>query len=257
MELRHFDYEYSSISFTEEIFKFEDTTYTSSCNTQRYNKLCEIMTEDVYGWLLNKGLTRKPLDSDRKSFIWMSENSSDKLLILIHGAGDVRAGQWSRKLIIYKSVYFGSQWLYVEKAIDSGFDVLVTNGNENPSVRPETHANYVWKQYVTPSKTWKQVTIVAHSYGGVVTVNLAKNNANFQTLVKRVVFLDSVHKFNVNDKGDARALAILKPVSYFADGKNMCNGLICCANPILTVLTFNNSTDHTQLCNLNTPGKYI
>ena len=36
---------------------------------------------------------------------------------------------------------------------------------------PEEHASYVWKNYVKKSKA-KHVDIVAHSYGGVVTVSL-------------------------------------------------------------------------------------
>ncbi len=36
---------------------------------------------------------------------------------------------------------------------------------------PEQHAYYVWQNFVKKSKA-QHIDIVAHSYGGVVTVNL-------------------------------------------------------------------------------------
>lgn len=67
------------------------------------------------------------------SFIFASPNSlkSENLIILIHGSGVVRAGQWSRRLIINDSLSTGTQILYIRKARKLGYGVLVLNTNDN------------------------------------------------------------------------------------------------------------------------------
>jgi hypothetical protein len=82
---------------------------------QAYEDLGDAMTEEVYrlmeqyGGLVRMGI---PLDSDpgdeNTSFIFVTPNvlhahksgerSVEKVLILIHGSGAVRAGQWARRL---------------------------------------------------------------------------------------------------------------------------------------------------------------
>ena len=41
-------------------------------------------------------------EDEGKSFIFMSENAMtcDKLMVLIHGSGVVRAGQWARRWVV-------------------------------------------------------------------------------------------------------------------------------------------------------------
>ncbi|CAF4421874.1 unnamed protein product, partial [Adineta steineri] len=52
-------------------------------------------------------------------------------MIIIHGTGVVRAGQWSRKLIINENLSVGSQIDYILKARANGYAVIVTNTNLN------------------------------------------------------------------------------------------------------------------------------
>lgn len=61
----------------------------------------------------------------------MSEDAlvnPDKLLVLIHGNGVVRAGQWARRLIINEDLDSGTQIPYIKRAIEvsesSGMCVL-------------------------------------------------------------------------------------------------------------------------------------
>uniref|UniRef100_A0A8C5UMQ9 Arb2 domain-containing protein n=1 Tax=Malurus cyaneus samueli TaxID=2593467 RepID=A0A8C5UMQ9_9PASS len=98
------------------------------------------------------------IESEPKSFIFMSEDAlinPDKLLVLIHGNGVVRAGQWARRLIINEDLDSGTQIPYIKRAIEvtlnlpfhfffcllhvcmclscktEGYGVIVLNPNEN------------------------------------------------------------------------------------------------------------------------------
>ena len=51
--------------------------------------------------------------------------------------GVVRAGQWSRRLIINNGLDEGSQLLYIKRAIDRGYSVLVMNTNQNKDLSDE------------------------------------------------------------------------------------------------------------------------
>uniref|UniRef100_A0A1I7W653 GPI inositol-deacylase n=1 Tax=Heterorhabditis bacteriophora TaxID=37862 RepID=A0A1I7W653_HETBA len=74
-----------------------------------YEKVGNAMIEELYSLMENrynlKRLPLKPLDSqiqdDRVSFIFASPDFENKdiLLVLIHGMGAVRAGQWGRRLV--------------------------------------------------------------------------------------------------------------------------------------------------------------
>lgn len=51
----------------------------------------------------------------------MSEDAMtnpDKLMVLIHGSGVVRAGQWARRLIINEDLDSGTQIPYIKRAIE-------------------------------------------------------------------------------------------------------------------------------------------
>ncbi|XP_014114589.1 PREDICTED: protein FAM172A isoform X1 [Pseudopodoces humilis] len=74
------------------------------------------------------------IETEPKSFIFMSEDAlvnPDKLLVLIHGNGVVRAGQWARRLIINEDLDSGTQIPYIKRAIEEGYGVIVLNPNEN------------------------------------------------------------------------------------------------------------------------------
>lgn len=75
-----------------------------------------------------------------------------QLLVLMHGSGVVRAGQWARRytkivflifldrltkillifrLIINENLDTGTQLPFIERAIKEGYAVIVTNTNDN------------------------------------------------------------------------------------------------------------------------------
>lgn len=138
------------------------------------------------------------------SFIFSSQKqltNPKKLLILIHGSGVVRAGQWARSLIINHSVDSGTQVPYINEGRSRDFEVLSLNTNENigasgkklpDSESPVAHAKYVWENIVLPANP-ESVAIVAHSYGGHVTMWLARQYPDFfKAKVFAVAFTDSV-----------------------------------------------------------------
>jgi len=89
-----------------------------------------------------------PKKSEPTGFFFASDDiiKAEYLMIIIHGMGVVRAGQWSRKylvtflfinyilfvrLIINESIEVGSQLNYIQLAQARGYAVIVTNTNLN------------------------------------------------------------------------------------------------------------------------------
>ncbi|XP_055702964.1 FAM172 family protein homolog CG10038 [Phlebotomus papatasi] len=177
-------------------------------NQKRYEELGEVITDYVYNLLEARGMIKLPIPVDAPlgsgTFIYSTTRElcrPEKLMILIHGSGVVRAGQWSRSLIINDSIWSGTQLLYLEEARKQGYEVIITNTNDNyrdeksipGSEDSISHAMYVWKHYIIPSNP-KAVAIVAHSYGGIVTMELAKKHpAFFKDKVFAIGLTDSVH----------------------------------------------------------------
>ncbi|XP_038177069.1 cotranscriptional regulator FAM172A isoform X2 [Arvicola amphibius] len=119
-------------------------------NQKRYEALGEIITKYVYELLEKDCNLQKisiPVDateSEPKSFIFMSEDAltnPQKLMVLIHGSGVVRAGQWARRLIINEDLDSGTQIPFIKRAVDEGYGVIVLNPNENyiEVEKPKTH----------------------------------------------------------------------------------------------------------------------
>ncbi|XP_044930467.1 cotranscriptional regulator FAM172A isoform X3 [Mustela putorius furo] len=125
---------------TGEPFVFNYQEDLHRWNQKRYEALGEIITKYVYE-LLEKDCNLKkisiPVDateSEPKSFIFMSEDAltnPQKLMVLIHGSGVVRAGQWARRLIINEDLDSGTQIPFIKRAMDEGYGVIVLNPNEN------------------------------------------------------------------------------------------------------------------------------
>ncbi|KAL3209667.1 hypothetical protein MRX96_038090 [Rhipicephalus microplus] len=103
--------------------------------------------------------------------------NKDRLLILIHGSGVVRAGQWSRRLIINDSLKKGTQLPYIRRAQGLGYAVIVLNTNDTHRVidgvrvpvrdceTAEKHGRYVWEHIVEKRAPARHVAVVAHSFG--------------------------------------------------------------------------------------------
>lgn len=187
-------------SITDDPFQFD--VGSPAYNQQRYEALGETITKHIYQLLTEMGLHKidvKTGDDGPKSFVFANKpdvSQSDKLLILIHGSGVVRAGQWSRSLIINHSLDHGTQIPYIKRAIGLGYDVLVTNTNLHlkNSDSPTSHARHVWKDTLNSMKNVKNFAIVAHSYGGKVTAELSKKYPDvFLSKCFGIAFTDSVH----------------------------------------------------------------
>ncbi|KAK1176558.1 cotranscriptional regulator FAM172A isoform X1 [Acipenser oxyrinchus oxyrinchus] len=109
-------------------------------NQKRYEALGEIITNHVYELLEKECNMKKEIlpvdatDDEPKSFIYLTEDAlsnPDKLLVLIHGSGVVRAGQWARRLIINEDLDSGTQIPFIKRAVEEGYGVIVLNPNEN------------------------------------------------------------------------------------------------------------------------------
>jgi len=177
-------------------------------NQKRYEALGELITQHVYELLEHRGLHKIYIPSNipesAATFVFSTKKdltNVKKLLILIHGSGVVRAGQWARKLIINESINHGTQIPYIDTAKGLGYEVLILNTNDNQRngrdipghSSPTTHAISVWTQLVANAKI-ESIAIVAHSYGGVVAMDLTKKHGDaFRKKVFAVALTDSVH----------------------------------------------------------------
>lgn len=201
---------------TGEPYLFQVRPDDLSYNQRRYEALGDVITEHVYHLLETETHLKRiavPVnaqDHEPSSFIFASEDAftnKDRLLILIHGSGVVRAGQWSRRLIINDSLKKGTQLPYIRRAQGLGYAVIVLNTNDTHrsinGVRvpvsecetPEKHARHVW-EFIVEKTPARHVAVVAHSYGGVVAVNVAMEFfGSFSSRVFAVALTDSVHSF--------------------------------------------------------------
>lgn len=200
--------------------KFEFAASASqSENQRRYEAIGDVITEHVYELLEQNGLQRLYLNPNDKegAFVFSTKtdlSNTDKLLILIHGSGVVRAGQWSRSLIMNHSLDKGTQLPYIRRAKALGYEILITNTNHNyrpvngelkripGSENAPNHGRSVWDKFISPARNLRSIGIVAHSYGGIVTLDLAEHKLDeFKKLVFGVAFTDSVHSFGSAAKG--------------------------------------------------------
>ncbi|XP_066591964.1 FAM172 family protein homolog CG10038 isoform X2 [Prorops nasuta] len=197
---------------TNEGFEFnvsDDPHY----NQKHYEALGEIINNYVYELLEKEGLKRLPVPKNStkplnmRTFIFATEDAfeNEKLIILIHGSGVVRAGQWARRLIINDNLATGTQIPYVRKAKELGYGIIVLNTNDNHRIingkpckiegseDPHKHMEKVWMDYIKPSKA-NYIAIIAHSYGGECTVKFGITHVEeFKERVFAVALTDSVH----------------------------------------------------------------
>lgn len=122
---------------TDDGYQFE-VSKDPAFNQRRYEALGEVITDHVYDLLVENGLQKIHVPGDlperEATFVFSSKpdfTDTRKLLVLIHGSGVVRAGQWSRSLIINHSLDHGTQIPYIRRAKELGYEVLITNTNDN------------------------------------------------------------------------------------------------------------------------------
>ncbi|CAH2087242.1 unnamed protein product [Euphydryas editha] len=194
----------------DEPFQFNISDDHQECQTH-YEVLGAAITDHIYHLLqTHENLIKLPVprgsSEENGTFIFVSKDydKKDVLLVLIHGSGAVRAGQWARSLIINDCLETGTQIPYIRQAHARGYGIMILNPNDNyrqnkaisHSGSSEEHAKYVWKEYIQNTKA-SSILIVAHSYGGILTVMLAdKQKKLFEKRVKAVAFTDSVHSFS-------------------------------------------------------------
>ncbi|PIO52731.1 hypothetical protein TELCIR_25961, partial [Teladorsagia circumcincta] len=89
------------------------------------------------------------------------------VVLIIHGSGAVRPGQWSRRLILNESLETGSQIPYIQRATKNGWGVIVCSTNTDEEVQdyPRRHICAVYEQLLKDSPV-KRFFVVAHSRGG-------------------------------------------------------------------------------------------
>lgn len=220
---------------TDEPFKFEVKEGDRAYNQKHYEALGEVVTEYIYRALEEEVKLKRHLvpvdakENESKSFFFMSDDAmtNDKLMILIHGSGVVRAGQWARRLIINDDLNSGTMLPYIKRATQEGYGVVITNGNENyvwknkrrvpirGSESPEKHFVYVWDNFISKAAA-QTIVVVAHSYGGIVIVEGLQNCEGIMGRVKAIAFTDSVHSL-AHQRADKKLRTWMK--------KNSCNWL--------------------------------
>ncbi|KAI1703481.1 protein FAM [Ditylenchus destructor] len=159
--------------------------------TQPPYNLEKVLLQDLYyknGQLCGDRL----YDEDMYSFVFSTpqDQKFKHLVVLIHGSGVVRAGQWTRKLIINEGLDVGSQLPYIRECQKRGWGVIVMNTNDivcycyppksQSSSQGEGHGLYVWQKLVQPkcfNDHELKIAIVAHSYGGIVTMEILRDMA--------------------------------------------------------------------------------
>lgn len=226
-----------------------------SFNQKRYEAIGEIITNHIYELLETRcGLKKLYVPIDRQNtepqtFIFHSEDAftnPDKLLLLIHGSGVVRAGQWARRLIMNDCLDSGTQIPFIEEAKKQGYGVVVLNTNDNfvideagkrqkirGSEDPSNHVKYVWKHLVKSSSA-KNIAIIAHSYGGVCTVDLVKKYFDeVKNRVFAIAFTDSVHDLTYQSPSKHAIEWLLKV------GRNWVGS----AEPLDTPITYSRKVD--------------
>ena len=188
--------------------KFNYNTYDDAQkNRERYNRLGDYINEYIYDYLVNelklvKTYIPKDDSSSKRSFVFHTPNfsSSDNYkMVLINGSGVVRAGQWSRRIIMNDNLFEGSMIAYIRWGQENSMDILVLNTNEchkdyPMSTDPIKHAITAFKTFIAPIKAEKKVFIVAHSFGGVAVQELFETfKADLELKVKGIALTDSVH----------------------------------------------------------------
>ncbi|VDN89854.1 unnamed protein product [Brugia pahangi] len=151
-----------------------------------YEKIGLAITEEIYRIMENPpyNMERHYLDDTNKkrsAFIFLSKDWYEKenLVVLIHGSGSVRAGQWSRKLIMNENLNMGSQLPYLRICKRRDWGVVVMNTNMNITNNDPIELLPV---------------VVAHSAGGSVVAGIIENywSEEWMKRLKCVCLTDAV-----------------------------------------------------------------
>ncbi|KAK6111110.1 Arb2 domain family protein [Brugia pahangi] len=158
-----------------------------------YEKIGLAITEEIYRIMENPpyNMERHYLDDTNKkrsAFIFLSKDWYEKenLVVLIHGSGSVRAGQWSRKLIMNENLNMGSQLPYLRICKRRDWGVVVMNTNMNITNNDPIE--------LLPESRTPLEHVVAHSAGGSVVAGIIENywSEEWMKRLKCVCLTDAV-----------------------------------------------------------------
>ncbi|GMS88185.1 hypothetical protein PENTCL1PPCAC_10360, partial [Pristionchus entomophagus] len=173
-----------------------------------YEELGDAIGDVVYDLMEEMGLEKRFLvvgPNRRFYFVSPDYAQKERILVLIHGSGVVKAGQWARKLIINESLERGTQLAYIRRALDNDWGVVVLNYNEHCEGRegrchsPDAHGMEEWKHALPPAVEG-DVVVVAHSYGGSIISEAVRRGLR---------------------KGDERVLMVALTDSWFSEGEKV------------------------------------
>ncbi|VDN17201.1 unnamed protein product [Gongylonema pulchrum] len=225
---------------------FQDGQQYVFVDQASYEKLGAAVTEEIYQIMESPQykMTREYFgdgDKESNSFIFLSEgwDSKEHLVILIHGSGVVRAGQWSRRLIMNEGLDAGSQLPFLRKCEELGWGVIVMNTNLNfytpdkyfpvsfflilirtpcqtdhgsceisNGSSPVEHGTTVWQTYVAKAKA-RCIAVIAHSAGGSVIAGIIENcwSTEMANRLRCVCLTDAAFKLS-----SAVNLTLLPPI---------------------------------------------
>lgn len=101
---------------TDKEFEFNVKSNDHAYNQLHYEALGDVITEHIYELLIDLGLQKisVPTDiaADQATFIFASRpdfTNAEKIIVLIHGSGAVRAGQWARRF----AMLGGAQQMFI------------------------------------------------------------------------------------------------------------------------------------------------
>jgi len=143
-------------------------------------------------------------------FVSSSFDTADRLLVIIQGAGRVRAGVWGCALCINKDLEWGTVLPYLRRASAEGYGILILNPNHNKcegraisgSETPDRHVAYVWENIVSARCRAARIDVIAHSAGGHALLSCLSRSATSVAMgdqlpatsrLNRIVFTDSYH----------------------------------------------------------------
>ncbi|XP_067941953.1 serine/threonine-protein kinase Nek5-like [Watersipora subatra] len=172
-------------------------------NRLRFSGIMEILTDDLFQRMSGMGLKKLPVPLGPRVdptfdnpgtviFATPDWKRCRNLLVLIHGSGQVKVGQWAQKRMVYSnSLESGTQLPYIRKALANDYELLILNCND---YKPVTgcdsfinHGLYVWKNYVMKSEAQK-IAIKSHSHGGSI-VEAVYNN--FESHFRKKVYANA------------------------------------------------------------------
>ncbi|KAK0411950.1 hypothetical protein QR680_005939 [Steinernema hermaphroditum] len=181
----------------------EDGSKFKYTNEDNYDQVGSLLLDLMYNELTDPNGEYKfehlrVEDSTAGYFASSDYRTAETVVVLVHGSGKVRAGQWARSLMINEPMDNGSMMPMIRHFQQKGYGVVLFDYNE----KIETE----WKPLKISRDTWFHLTkdgylrassivIICHSFGGEVTFDMLEacvsdEDDPREPPVKAVVFTD-------------------------------------------------------------------